>query len=336
MIRLYQEGDAERINALYERVFGKSRSLAEWEWKFQRFSSPAAIIIVAEQAGQIVGHAACLQINAFHQGQTLLLAERVDIMVDPDFQGQGIYKNIVSRMLEECAAANIDILYGFPAPKAKDVFLSVAKADDLGNVPRFLAVNKPGSMLSAKVSALSFLKKPINGLFGALRRKKTAYSLRTLGAADLHIIDELYERHAASYPLHAKRDSDYVVRRFMEHPGKDYRIVALHTASEDRGYAVLHTETAANGVSFETIVDIWGPNDSEQLAAMIRAIRANSAADALNIWAVKDSERYAALKKAGFYHLNSPMPFIIKSFTTKVDAAHITNWHLSQSDVDSY
>lgn len=336
MIRLYQQGDAEKINALYERVFEKERSLAEWQWKFQRFSSPPAIIIVAEQEGRIVGHAACLQIEASHKGQTLMLAERVDIMVDPDFQGQGIYKNIVSRMLEECANADIDILYGFPAPKAKDVFVSVAKADDLGNVPRFLAVNKPGTLLSTKISALSFLKKPVNGLFGLLRRKNTSYRLRALGTAELHVADELYERYSASYPLHAKRGSDYVKRRFLDHPEKDYQVVALNAGSEDRGYAVLRTETAANGVNFETIVDLWGPNDSVQLADMFRAIRSNSRADALNVWAVKDSARFTALKKAGFHHLNSPMPFVIKSFNANVDAGLMADWHLSQSDVDSY
>lgn len=336
MIRLFQQGDAEKINDLYARVFEKSRSLAHWEWKFQRFSSPPAIIIVAESDGRIVGHAACLQMDALYQGQKLRLAERVDIMVDPDFQGQGIYKQIVARMLEECEKQHVDILYGFPAPKAKDVFLSSAKANDLGNVPRFLAVNKPGSLLSTKVAALSFLKKPADQLFNLLRRKKSPYSLKELSLADLSLVDELYVRYSADYPLHAMRDSNYVKRRFLEHPDKDYQVVALSANQQDQGYAVLHKETAANGICFETIVDLWGPNDSAQLAAMFRAVRANSDADALNVWAVKDSARYAALKKAGFHHLNSPMPFVIKSFNPKVDAEHMANWHLSQSDVDSY
>lgn len=336
MIRLFQQGDADKINNLYARVFGKKRSLAEWEWKFEQFSSPPAIIIVAEIEGQIVGHAACLQLEAAYQGQKLRLAERVDIMVDPDYQGQGIYKQIVARMLEECKKHKVDILYGFPAPKAKDVFISTAKADDLGNVPRFLAVNKPGTLLSTKIKALSFLKKPADQLFNLLRRKKSPYSLRQLSLADLSVVDELYARYAAAYPLHAVRDSEYIKRRFFEHPGKDYQVVVLSFNNEDHGYAVLHKETAANHVCFETIVDLWGPNDSAQLAAMFRGIRANSTADALNVWAVKDSARYAALKKAGFHHLNSPMPFVIKSFNANFDAGHMSNWHLSQSDVDSY
>lgn len=336
MIRLFQQGDAEKINDLYARVFGKERSLTHWEWKFQHFSSPPAIIIVAENNGRIVGHAACLQMDADYKGHPLKLAERVDIMVDPDFQGQGIYKRIVARMLEECKKQNVDILYGFPAPKAKEVFVSTAKADDLGNVPRFLAVNQPGTLLSTKVSALSFLKNPINKLFSKSRQKDSLYSLRELGSTDLNVIDTLYKRYSADYPLHAVRDSDYVKRRFLEHPDKDYTVVALCVNQEDQGYAVLHKNIATNGVCFETIVDLWGPNDSVQLAAMFRTLRLNSSADALNIWAVKDSARYSALKKAGFYHLNSPMPFVIKTFTTNVDAGDMSDWHLSQSDVDSY
>ncbi|MDN7244714.1 GNAT family N-acetyltransferase [Planococcus shenhongbingii] len=336
MIRLFQQGDAEQINSLYQRVFGKTRSIAEWEWKFQRLSSPPAIIIVAEEEGEIVGHAACLKIEACYRGKTLLLAERVDIMVDPAFQGRGIYKKIVARMLEECESQNIDIVYGFPAPKAKDIFLSAAKADDLGNVPRFLAVNKPGTLISTKKEQLSFLKEPADKLYSVLRRKKTPYHLRELGPADLQLVDELYERYAGSYPLHAKRGSDYVKRRYLDHPERDYRVYALSATQEDYGYVVLHKETAADGITFETIVDLWGPSDSHQLSIMLRAIRSHSQADAMNVWAVKDSARYEALKKAGFFHINSPMPFVIKTFNSQVEAGKMAGWHLSQSDVDSY
>lgn len=336
MIRLYQQGDAENINALYQRVFGKSRGIAEWRWKFQQLSSPPAIIIVAEEEGRIIGHAACLKIEAAFQGQPLVLAERVDIMVDPEHQGRGIYKQIVARMLQECESQGIDILYGFPAPKAKEVFLSSAKASDLGNVPRFLAVNHPGALLISKIPALSFAEGVLNKTFGMLRAKKSPYQLKEIGASELEAIDPLYEQHAASYPLHARRGSDYVKRRYMEHPLKDYKVYALHSANGASGYTVLLQETAANGVSFETIVDLWGPNDHKQLASMLKAIRLHSQADALNVWAIKGSERYTALKKAGFLHINSPMPFVIKSFNPNVKAELMEDWHLSQSDVDSY
>ncbi len=102
------------------------------------------------------------------------------------------------------------------------------------------------------------------------------------------------------------------------------------------GYCVLHDETKANGVTFTTIVDLFGPNDEAVIADQLKAIRRFTKADALNCWAVPDSPRYRALKKAGFFHINSPMPFVIKDFTGTGSYDELADWHLSQSDVDSY
>lgn len=334
MIRLYQDGDAAGINALYEKVFGKERSLLEWQWKFETFPESAAIV-VSEQDGRINGHAAFLKIPARHNGKDILLGERVDIMVDPDAQGRGIYKQIVARMIEECAAEQIDILYGFPAETAKQVFMKVAGGNELGNVPRFLAVNKPGALLAAKIGPLKAIQSPLNKAFSVAIPKKTTHQLRDITNA-LEQVDELYSRFENQYPLHTKRDSNYLERRFLSHPVKAYRVYALETGQQMDGYCVLHDETKENGVTFTTIVDLFGSNDEAVIANQLKAIRRFTQADALNCWAVPDSPRYRALKKAGFFHINSPMPFVIKDFTGTGDYNQLTDWHLSQSDVDSY
>ncbi len=205
MIRLYQAGDELGINELYEKVFGKKRSLAEWQWKFETFPEGATIVI-SEEDGHINGHAAFLKLTARQQGQELVLGERVDIMVDPEAQGRGIYKQIVSRMIQECKAEGIDILYGFPAETAKQVFLKVADGKDLGNVPRFLAVNKPGALLAAKVGKLQAIQSPLDKAFSVSIPKKSTHQLRELGDR-LSVAEMLYGRFEKQYPLHTNRSS---------------------------------------------------------------------------------------------------------------------------------
>ncbi|MBT2581291.1 GNAT family N-acetyltransferase [Planococcus sp. ISL-109] len=334
MIRLYQHGDAAGINELHEKVFGKQRSLAEWQWKFETFPESASIV-VSEEDGRINGHAAFLKICARHNGKDITIGERVDIMVDPDAQGRGIYKQIVARMIQECVAEKIDILYGFPAQTAKQVFLKAAGGSDLGNVPRFLAVNKPGALLASKLSPLKAIQSPINKLFSASIPKKTKHILRAM-TGELELADELYARFEDQYPLHAKRDGSYLQRRFLSHPEKQYRVYALESNGQADGYCVLHDETKENGVTFTTIVDLLGANDEAVIADQLKAIRRFTQADALNCWAVPESPRYRGLKKAGFFHINSPMPFVIKDFTGTGNYDQLTDWHLSQSDVDSY
>lgn len=334
MIRTYQAGDEIGINTLYEKVFGKKRSLQEWQWKFETFPE-SAVIVVSEEDGHINGHAAFLKIHARYNGKDIALGERVDIMVDPDAQGRGIYKQIVERMMDECVAEQIDILYGFPAETAKQVFLKVAGGSELGNVPRFLAVNKPGALLASKLGPLKAIQMPVDRLFSVSVPKKSPYQLREMNER-LELADVIYSRFEKQYPLHTKRGSEYVQRRYLAHPSREYRVYALELNGYAEAYCVLHDETQDNGVMFTTIVDLFGANDETAIASQLKAIRRFTQADALNCWAVPDSARYRALKKAGFFHINSPMPFVIKDFTGTGDYDQLTNWHLSQSDVDSY
>ncbi len=333
MIRLYQTGDEAGINALYEKVFGKTRSLEEWQWKFQVFPE-GATIVVSEEGGLINGHAAFLKISAVHNGKDILLGERVDIMVDPEAQGRGIYKQIVSRMIQECQEEQIDILYGFPAETAKQVFLKTAGGDELGKIPRFLAVNRPGALIASKFGFLKTIQSPVNQLYSLAVPKKTSHQLRIM-ENELELADALHADYANEYPLHTKRTSSYLKRRFLAHPSKSYRIFSLNDGQQPTGYCVLHDETKSNGITFTTIVDLFGPNDPAIIADQLKAIRRHSESDALNCWAVPNSPRYKALKKAGFLHINSPMPFVIKDFTAS-GYADLADWHLSQSDVDSY
>ncbi|MGM0896953.1 MAG: GNAT family N-acetyltransferase [Bacillota bacterium] len=334
MIRLYQDGDAHAINALYKKVFGKERSLAEWQWKFEDFPESATIVI-SEEDGLINGHAAFLKLTASVNGKDLTIGERVDIMVDPEAQGRGIYKQIVSRMLEECEAEGLDVLYGFPAETAKQVFMKAAGGKDLGNVPRFLAVNKPGALLASKVGALKAIQPPVDKVFSVSIPRKSTHQLRELGDR-LAVVDVLYGRFEKQYPLHTKRGGDYVQRRYLAHPVKNYQVYTLEQNGYAEGYCVLHEETKDNGITFATIVDLFGPNDEAIIADQLKAIRRFTKADALNCWAVPGSPRYRALKKAGFFHINSPMPFVIKDFTGTGSYDELADWHLSQSDVDSY
>lgn len=336
MIRNYRPGDETGINALYKDVFGKTRSLEEWHWKFVDFTDADPIIIVTELDGKIVGHAACLKIPGFYHNKLIRMGERVDIMVHPDYQGRGIYKNIVLRMIEESRTHKIDVLYGFPAEKAKDVFLKTAGGDDLGNIPRFLAVQRPGALIGTKLPALAKPAKLIDSAYSRLLKRKSRYLLKEYTAHDSGIIDELYNRFAPSYPMHAIRDSAYIERRFLAHPTRDYQVFVIMDGEEAIGFTACLTEKKDNGSTTATIVDLWAQRDIALLTGILRAIRNNSDADIINCWAVNDSERYIALKKAGFHHINSPMPFVIKTFNSELDVSELADWHLSQSDVDSY
>ncbi|WP_453993394.1 GNAT family N-acetyltransferase [Bacillus nitroreducens] len=187
MIRLYQPHDEIGINHLFKAVFKKERSLDEWEWKFKVLGNGDPIIVVYEENGEIVGHAACI---VFDQN----IAERVDIMVHPAHQGKGIYKQIVLRMVEELEKRNIQNVYGFPAEIAKAAFLKYGKAIDLGNI---------ALMLSPK-------------LFPS--RKHNWLPIKEANLEKLATYDTPLEE------IHVKRSSEFLKQRFALHPTRNYYV----------------------------------------------------------------------------------------------------------------
>lgn len=187
MIRLYEQNDEFGINKLFKAVFNKERTIEEWKWKFDELGAEDPIIVVYEENGEIIGHAACI---IFENN----IAERVDIMVHPAHQGKGIYKQIVRRMVEELEKRDIKNVYGFPAEIAKAAFIKHGEATDLGNI---------ALMLSPK-------------LFPTQKQN-------WLPIKDANL-EKLASYQTPLNEIHVKRSAEFLKQRFALHPSREYYV----------------------------------------------------------------------------------------------------------------
>jgi N-acetylglutamate synthase-like GNAT family acetyltransferase len=189
MIRLYHSGDEAQINSLFKTVFQKARSIEEWHWKYEVLGTQKPIIVVYEENGEILGHAACI---IFEDS----IAERVDIMVHPEHQGKGIYKLIVKKLIQELEERDIKNVYGFPAEVAKKVFMKYGDAKDLGNI----------ALLVAPILV------------------KRNYNWRPIGECNL---EELASYNVDLDSIHIKRSAEFLKRRYVSHPTNQYYVYEI-------------------------------------------------------------------------------------------------------------
>lgn len=302
MIRLYNNGDETGINELFEAVFHKQRSVEQWQWKFQTLSSHSPIIIVAEEDQRIVGHAACLLFDGVDvNGSPILIGERVDIMVHPDYQGRGIYKQIVKELITESERLNVTYLYGFPAEQAKNIFMDIAQATDLGNINRYVSLILP-----------------------SLLQKRSPHRLmKTLSDTELMKLEQSIECNQ----IHVKRSKSFLSNRFVLHPFVDYYVY-----QSDTDYVIYRIDRLKSVIPVYTILDLCARDEK----MLLQSFKKTLGAGLVSTWGIPNTSFEKALIQSKFKIHSSPMPFVVKTLTNHEHGQVFNNWRILQGDVDSF
>ncbi|WP_085994109.1 GNAT family N-acetyltransferase [Oceanobacillus senegalensis] len=347
-VRFYKNGDEEQIQALFKKVFHKERAIKDWKWKFiDHPLQTNPFILVFEEEGKILGHIALWVSEAFINGKVKEIALRVDTMVDPDARGKGIYNQLNRTMLEEAEKHNIDLLYGFPAPKAKELLLKSTGAIHVDNIARYVYIMDPTSLAAAILPVLSPLK-GLGKIYKHLQMKKVKQLVLPTGWKweKVDRFDESYTTLAGETkhvkPIMLKRDADYLNWRFMEHPYYNYSVFQLTQNEKSQGYVVIKKEEVdfkKGRITIGSIVDVLAYNDEETWKHLLYgAIQQLSDVDIIQTWMMSDTMSSEILEKIGFKLKDRPMPLVIHDIANdaEANAGHHTSWWITQGDVDSF
>ncbi len=337
-IRRYKEKDLPQIQSLFQKVFKHERSDQVWAWKFA--NTPEELnpwILVCEDEGKIIGHISLWVHEAYIDGKKNKIGLRVDTMVDPNARGKGVYQKLNSLLLQEAKKDGIVFLYGFPAPKAKELFIKYTDAAHLLNVPRYVRIQKPIALLASKVKPLKFAK-PIDNLFAILRSKKFKFKLesREINNCD-EAFDELAEICRSLSKALLVRNASYLNWRYLNHPEKEYKIQAIFEEGQIKGYVVT-CQVWKNNILSGLIVDWLAESKDmywEELLGL--ALLELKDADIVQTWVLPETISEKALQKGGLIHKDSPMPLVGKELNEQTHSLRkYENWYITPGDVDSF
>ncbi|PAV31306.1 hypothetical protein CIL05_01245 [Virgibacillus profundi] len=341
-IRQYKPGDEKKIMELFYKVFQQKRSIELWKWKFIDNPEKAnPFILVYEDRGAILGHISLWVNNAFINGSIKKVALRVDTMVDPDARGKGIYKKLNEHMLELAEKENITFLYGFPAPKANELFQKYTNAIHMIDMPRWIYVLHPVALVSAKVNLFKIFK-----FFDKLFEKNKKKNLIKEDAIKIVNIcnkefDELADRTKSMDKILIVRDSSYLNWRYFQHPENKYKMYGYYDDNKLRGYIVYKiTDKPNTTIRIGNIVDLIVDdiNDIDiQTKLLHTAIQQMDNVDFVQAWSLPHQYTSSLFKKQGFIHKDSPMPLVGKSISkSSTELTNASNWFICMGDVDSY
>ncbi|TRM10717.1 GNAT family N-acetyltransferase [Lentibacillus cibarius] len=345
-VRTYQNGDEQQIQDLYEKVFRKKRSHKTWEWKFQAHPNTLnPFILVYEDKGTLLGHLALWVADAYINGVTEKIALRVDTMVDPDAQGQGIYRQLNDAMLTIANEQGVNLLYGFPAVRAKELLLRTTNAVHAGDVARHRMIVDPAALAASVFPKLQ----PARAVGKWLKNWKLRHAKRDFlpegwEFREVTTCDEQFDELAVASqtlkPVILKRDAAYLEWRYLHHPEKTYRLFALTKQGQLQGYVVLKTETVPfkkGQAVIGNIVDFLAADDDASIWQLLTkgALANLTDADIIQLWTTPETTAAQMFARHGLKETDRPMPLVVHDLDANT-GIHYSDWWLTQGDVDSF
>jgi GNAT acetyltransferase-like protein len=244
----YRPGEEASICRLFEKVFGKKKTLEHWRWEFLENPAGTHIFLARDERGEVVGQFASTPMRMKIGDETHTFAMMVDNMTDPDcrqgLRKPGLFASVVYAYVEHFGRVEHEALgFGLPNPPAYRIgkrLLGYSHIQDpLVHVKELPAgPQEPPALPEGLEITVSQSVEPDH--------------------------DRLWERTRPRFPLIAIRDRRYLEWRYTRCPVATYHFVAARRHHELRALVVFKPSYIDHDSA--SLVDfVWPGDDVEAL-----------------------------------------------------------------------
>jgi predicted N-acetyltransferase YhbS len=319
----------------------------DWRWKYldPGFES---VIVVAEDAGRLVGSYHLLSRPARVRGEPRTLVAVQDLAVLSEYRRQGLFRRLSSVGSEQLAELGWDLSFALPTRPASYLgFTRHLGYTDIKTVPVYIRPLRPGNILAAKLPV-----KPLWKALGAPAR--WAYDLlfplgRSTNAMDTKPIERFppdVEPISDEFLVQAGngsvRDAAFLNWRFVDDPAKIYQRWGAYRGDRLLAYAVLRRARLFR-LTFTVLMDMGCRNDEETALLNLIGHRVKAAVDdgADVAMTLGLHPFFKRLRRLGFLRvprLVSPrkMNFLLQAHTDRArdESFNPDEWLLTPADWD--
>lgn len=324
--------DSAQLQSLFAKVFGYDRGERHYRWKLNANPAGAPVVVVAEDAGRIVGQHA-LWPNRFRAGsETVSGAQSIDAMVHPDYRGQGMFTRLGKEAMGAAADRGIEVLVAFPVAASLPGFIRSLGWQHVGDLTRSVRPLRP----SQHPRVPPWAGRAADGVARLLPRgapsgiqtradKPTAAALTALVAAG--------DRNVSGWRW--EKDAAYLSWRFAEGAGRCYHWSCAYRNEALTAVAVWGID-AQHGHAF--LAELVGTDEASVRAVLALAIDQAWAAERPAIFAVGLRDGlHPILRRASFVPRGN-LPVMVRQLSTRplpVDVHNSAAWTIFGADLDT-
>lgn len=341
-VRLYEEGDGNSLNRLYNEVFGKERELEEWKWKFQdNAATHRKIISVGIINDRIVGMYPSV-LSKWKIGTRLgLVAQPVETAIAENARDGRLIIALRGAFVSKCIALGVSFAFGVPNESHYQVgkrLLDYRDVVQMSILHKRLNLRLPYH-LGPPQPALSWVHHVMYTWSSKTRHRTRAGDVTTL---TVNHFDERFDRlwrHASkAYQILAIRDRHFLEWRYHQNPQKRHACIAAMRHDELVGYLILQFATA-HSARVGIIADVFSLPDEAVVDTLLHSailFCLKEGIDYVRCGALAHTELYRALRRAGFTVKRRGRTVVYKPFDglSEQICQDSTQWYLTLGDFD--
>jgi len=341
-IRRYGSGDEHRIIRLFEEVYGHTRTLAHWTWKFSGNLLKRAPIWVAENdGGELVAHYALCPVPVMLGNKQVMGAQSLDTMISRDHQRKGLMIRLASKCYQDAVDMGIELIYGYPNERSLLPLVKGLGFTSLGPIKCYELIFGSISSLPPCPSVRNS-KLALRLTEGFDRVFFPAYGDSNSDTMNNDTIERVREFDAIHGSLWEKsragrfsvcRSPDYLNWRYSRFPDYDYLSLSVKGGDGSRGFAVIATKYTVGYIA--ELTPFEEDTATELLAYAIAQLKKRGVGKLVGYFLPNDRER-EVLKDIGFVERTSELIFCIKYLGADPPAGFTSReaWAVSFGDTD--
>ncbi|GAB2538384.1 hypothetical protein [Gracilibacillus alcaliphilus] len=334
-VRSYQSGDDPCINQLFYQVCSTKPSVTEWREKYRKESDREPVILVYEQAGQIIGHVALTLRKTYIHGKEQLIGFRQDRLIDPYASQVHIEKQLHDQLVIKAKSLGVVCIVDIPACKKRQMPETGLETKP---IQRYLKINRPFSLLrhicfQSKISKAAYLTKLQETMREYNQGLPTGWHIGEWQEDDPALFQFIAMK--SKWKAMQTNKADQILRwKDNQDDTKQYLILTLTYHQEIKGYVVFRLSFKGR-LTKACIVDLAAIDEAYTWKLLLTAVkRILKRMHIIQFWMCPDATIDHYLRKIGMRKWLQPLSLSVQPLEDHIRQIPNQKWWLVMGDTD--